>query len=105
MISGSALSVALNYLNKVDAAIFFILMLLVVYDLVTWGFIAFLCNSRTRQSVRPHFHAILPRKSINSFIFVIEGHRQGRLQSQKVNSKVKGITNIIFSKHKYCEEV
>ena len=31
---------------------------------------------------------------------MIEGHLQGYLQGQKVNSKVEGIKNMIFNKHK-----
>ena len=38
------------------------------------------------------FNGILTGKSIYSIILVIEGHLQG----QKVNSKVKGITNKDF---------
>ena len=47
------------------------------------------------------FHGILPGKSIYSIILVIEGHLQGYLQGQKVNSKVKGIKSMIFNKHKH----
>ena len=46
------------------------------------------------------FHRILTGKSIYSIILVIEGHLQGHLQGQKVNSKVKGINNMIVNKHK-----
>ena len=46
------------------------------------------------------FHGILTGKSIYSIILVIEGHLQGHLQGQKVNSKVKGINNMLVNKHK-----
>ena len=39
------------------------------------------------------FHGILTGKYNDSIILVIEGHLQGYLQGQKVNSKVKGIKN------------
>ena len=39
------------------------------------------------------FHEILTGKSIYNIILLIEGHLQGYLQGQKVNSKVKGIKN------------
>ena len=42
------------------------------------------------------FHGILTGKSIYSIMLVIECHLQGYLQGQKVNSKVKGINNMIF---------
>ena len=42
----------------------------------------------------------LTSKPIYSIILVIQGHLQGHLQGQKVNSKVKGIKNVIFNKHK-----
>ena len=40
------------------------------------------------------FHEILSGKFIYSIILVIEGHHQGYLQGQTINSKVKGIQNI-----------
>ena len=39
--------------------------------------------------VIPHFMEFFTGKSIYSIILVIEGHLQGYLQGQKVNSKVK----------------
>ena len=46
------------------------------------------------------FYGISTGKSIYSIILVIEGHLQGYLQDQKVNSKVKGMQNMIFNKNK-----
>ena len=46
------------------------------------------------------FRGILTGKSIYSIILVIEGHLQGYLQGQKVNSKIKGIQNMTLNKHK-----
>ena len=43
--------------------------------------------------VVPHFHGILSGKPVYSIILVIEGHLQG----EKVNSKGKGIKNIILT--------
>ena len=59
-----------------------------------------ICNITQQTSVIPPFCVIFFRKSIYSIILVIECHLQGYLQGQKVNSKVKGIKNMIFNKHK-----
>ena len=42
------------------------------------------------------FHGILTGKSIYTIILVIEGHIQGYLQGQKVNSQVEGIKKFDF---------
>ena len=53
-------------------------------------------NKHKYQEVYLFSVCFLTRKSIYSIILVIEGHLQGHLQVQKVNSKVKGIKKYDF---------
>ena len=46
--------------------------------------------------VIPHFMEFLTGKYISGIILVTEGHIQGYLRGQKVNSKVKGIKKYDF---------